>query len=225
MASPQLEPNPGLNLEIPRLRDLLPATGRMTSRIVSNSRQPEVIKTPFPKPWKSSHPVLINFDLWPELSEPQRDLLFLREVSWLSAVRLIKIDAYQGVAAAGALGFLVELVQFDAIGAVSAGGLTALAGVQIWRNSRGKQAEIDADDVALKVAQRRGYTLTAAAMALQDAIEQVAQLEHRPGLSFVELMRCQNLRSYAIATPESTPRATSPTTSGQNDNRPPQEQP
>ena len=208
MASPQTTPNSDptrqlsarpLNVEIPRLRDLLPATGRMTSRIVSNSRQPEVIKTPFPKPWKSSHPVLINFDLWSALSEPQRDLLFLREVCWLRAVRLIKVDAYQGVAAAGLLGFLVELAQFDAIGMVSAGGLSAFAGVQIWRNSRGQQAEIEADDAALKVAQRRGYTISDAAMALHDAIEQVALLEGRSGLSFVELMRCQNLRGYAVS--------------------------
>ncbi len=205
MASPRLKPNrepSGLNTEISRLRDLLPATGRMNSRVVSNSRQSEVIHTPFPKPWKSSHPVLINFDLWPELTEAQRDVLFLREVCWLGAVRLLKVDAYQGVAAAGLLGFLVELAQLDAVGMVSAGGLSAFAGVQIWRNSRGKQAEIEADDAALKTAQRRGYTLAAAAAALHDAIERVAQLEGRPGLNFVDLMRCQNLRGYAVASPQ-----------------------
>ncbi|MEO0540605.1 MAG: DUF3318 domain-containing protein [Cyanobacteria bacterium P01_A01_bin.105] len=196
--APTLGSDGGFNTEIPRLRDLLPATGRMNSRIVANSRQPVVIETPFPKPWQGSHAVLINFDLWPELIEPQRDLLFLREVCWLSAVQLIKVDAYQGIVAAGLLGFLVELAQFDAIGMVSAGGLSAFAGVQIWRNSRGKQAEVEADDAALKVAQRRGYTLTEAAVALHDAIERVAQLEGRSGLSFVELMRCQNLRGYVV---------------------------
>ncbi|MEL6138394.1 MAG: DUF3318 domain-containing protein [Cyanobacteria bacterium J06628_6] len=194
-----VSPNPSLNAEIPRLRDLLPATGRMNSRIVSNARQPQVIKTPFPKPWKNSHPVLINFDLWPQLAEGQRDLLFLREVCWLGAVKLVKVDVYQGVAAAGILGFLVELAQLDAIGMVTAGGLSAFAGTQIWRNSRGKQAEVEADEAALKVAQRRGYTMAEAAAELAAAIERVAQLENRPGLSFTELLRCQNLRGYAVA--------------------------
>ncbi|MEL6981059.1 MAG: hypothetical protein AAFO29_01410 [Actinomycetota bacterium] len=34
---------------------------------------------------------------------------------------------------------------------------------------------------------------------LAAAIERVAQLENRPGLSFTELLRCQNLRGYAVA--------------------------
>ncbi|MEL6250138.1 MAG: hypothetical protein AAFR15_19250, partial [Cyanobacteria bacterium J06627_15] len=65
--------------------------------------------------------------------------------------------------------------------------------------SRGKQAEVEADEAALKVAQRRGYTMAEAAAELAAAIERVAQLENRPGLSFTELLRCQNLRGYAVA--------------------------
>jgi hypothetical protein len=186
-----------LNDEIPRLRDLLPASSRMKIRIVSNLKQSEVITAPFPKPWKASHPVLINFDLWGELSEPQRDLLFLSQVAWLTAVQFLKIDVYQGVAAAGLLGFVVELVQFDAIGVIAAGGLTAFAGSQIWRSSRSEKAEIAADETAIKIAQRRGYTEQAATQALHSAIETAVRIEGRTSLSFTELLRCQNLRAQA----------------------------
>ena len=94
-----------LNEEIARLRDLLPASGRMKIRIVTNPRQIEVIKAEFPKPWKSSHPVSINFDLWQDLSIAQRDLLFLREATWIDRVQPLKVDVYQGVVVAGLLGF------------------------------------------------------------------------------------------------------------------------
>ena len=186
-----------LNEEIARLRDLLPASGRMKTRIVTNPRQIEVIKAEFPKPWKSSHPVSINFDLWQDLSIAQRDLLFLREATWIERVQPLKVDVYQGVVAAGLLGFLVELAQFDAIGILAAGGLSAFAGAQIWRNSRGAQAEMAADEAAIKVAQRRGYTEATAAQALLEAIEAAARLERRSTLSFSELTRTQNLRAIA----------------------------
>jgi Protein of unknown function (DUF3318) len=187
-----------LNDEIVRLRDLLPATGRMKSRLVSDARQSEVIKTEFPKPWKVTHPVSINFELWGNLSEAQRDLLFLRETCWLSAVNVLKLDLYQGIAAAGLLGFMVELAQLDAIGMISAGGLSAFAGSQIWRNSRNDKAEIEADEAAIQVAQRRGYSQREAAQHLLEAIEAVAHLENRSS-SFSELLRCQNLRLTAGA--------------------------
>ncbi|MEM8805074.1 MAG: DUF3318 domain-containing protein [Cyanobacteria bacterium P01_G01_bin.38] len=186
-----------LNEEIPRLRDLLPASGRMKTRIVTNPRQMEVIKAAFPKPWKKSHPISINFDLWQALSIAQRDLLFLREATWIETVQPLRIDVYQGVAAAGVLGFLVELSQFDAIGILTAGGLTAFAGAQIWRNSRGNQAEVAADEAAIKVAQRRGYTEATAAQELLSAIEAAVRLEGRSNLSFAELTRTQNLRAIA----------------------------
>jgi hypothetical protein len=183
-----------LNEEIPRLRDLLAATGRMKSRIIPNSQQPEVIRTPFPKPWQVNHPVFINFDRWLMLSQPQRDLIFMREVCWLAAVNVLKLDIYQGVTVAGLLGFLVELAQLDAIGMVAAGGLTAFAGSQIWRTSRGDQAEIEADEAAIALAQRRGYRPSEAAQALIDGMEVIARLENRPTLSLTELLRGQNLR-------------------------------
>ncbi|MEM9164069.1 MAG: DUF3318 domain-containing protein [Cyanobacteria bacterium P01_F01_bin.4] len=186
-----------LNEEIPRLRDLLPASGRMKTRIVTNPRQIEVIKAEFPKPWKSSHPISINFDLWQDLSIAQRDLLFLRTATWIETVQPLRVDVYQGVAAAGLLGFLVELSQFDAIGILTAGGLTAFAGAQIWRNSRGNQAEVAADEAAIKVAQRRGYTEATAAQEMITAIEAMARLEGRSNLSFAELTRTQNLRAIA----------------------------
>ena len=183
-----------LNEEIPRLRDLLTATGRMKSRIVSDQHQSEVIKTPFPKPWEVTHGVYINFDLWHHLPKPQKDLLFLREVCWLTTVQVLKIDIYQGIVVAGLLGFLVELAQGDAIGMVSAAGLGAFAGSQIWRSSRSDQAEIAADQTAITVAQRREYTPSEAVQALLAGIESVAKLENR-SLSLTELLRSQSLQA------------------------------
>ncbi|MBE9076468.1 DUF3318 domain-containing protein [Romeria aff. gracilis LEGE 07310] len=185
--------------EIPRLRDLMSATGRMKVRIQTATDAAKVIQSPFPKPWKPENPVFINFDLWHQLPQPQRDLVFLREVSWLTAVRIFKVDIYQGVAIAGLFGALFELAQGDAIGLVTAGGLTAFAGAQVWRSSRGTQAEITADESALRVAQRRGYNLPESAQYLIEGTEGIAELERRP-LTFIELLRCQSLRAVVRAT-------------------------
>lgn len=183
--------------EIRRLLDVMPASGRMTIKIVSKPEQPKVIDSPFPLPWNRERIILINFDLWRRLSKPQRDLLLLRNVCWLTGVKWFKPDVYQGVVVAGLLGATVELVQGDAVGVVVAGGLSAIALNRIWRTSRSQQAELNADEAAIRVAQRRGYSETEAAKHLLSAIETVAQLEGRPMLNFTELIRCQNLRAIA----------------------------
>jgi hypothetical protein len=182
--------------EIRRLLEVLPASGRMMTQLISKPEQPVVIDSPFPMPWMQQRPVWINFDLWERLSKPQRDLLILRTVSWLTEVRWFRPNLYQGVALVGLVGAVVEALQADAVGVIVAGGLSAIAGAQIWRQNRSTERELDADEAAILVAQRRGYSETDAARHLLDGIAAVADIEGR-SLSFAELLRCQNLRTLA----------------------------
>ncbi len=191
--------------EIRRLLDMMPASGRMMTKIVSKPEQSQVIDSSLPLPWKRERLICINFDLWRRLPKPQRDLLLLRNVSWLTGVKWFKPDIYQGVVVAGLLGAIVELVQVDAVGVLVAGGLTAIATTQIWRSSRSSQTELNADEVAIRVAQRRGYNETEAAQHLLSAIESVAKIEGRSGLDFTELIRHQNLRAIAGLSPVGVP--------------------
>lgn len=191
--------------EIRRLLELMPASGRMMTKIVNKPEQPKVIDYAFPLPWEQERRILINFDLWHRLSKPQRDLLLLRTVSWLIGVKWFKPDIYQAVIVTGLLGATVELFQADAVGTVVAGALTAIAGTQIWRNNRSSQSQLNADEVAIRVAQRRGYSETVAAQHLVSALETVAKIEGRPSLDFTELIRCQNLRAIAGLSPVGVP--------------------
>jgi hypothetical protein len=185
------------NAEISRLRELMPASARMKTKLVLNDRQTMVIKAEFPRPWQQSHTVSINLDLWQRLAPAQRDLLFLRTVSWLSLANVLKPNPYQALAGAGITGGFVELVQGDAVGILAGLSITALAGWQIWRGVNGPQIEVAADDKAVQVALRRGYDQVGAATALMDAIEAVPFLEGRQVLTVSELIRCQNLRVQA----------------------------
>jgi hypothetical protein len=195
-----------LESEINRLLDLMPASGRMLTKIVSKPQQSQVIEAPFPLPWnRENRPIYINFDLWGKLSRQQRDLLLLRVVSSLTGVQWFKPDIYQGLTLAGLLGLTAQIVQGDAVGIVVAGGLTAIAANQVWRRNRSLQRELDADEAAIKVALRRGYTETEAARSLLGAIESVAQIEGRSSLNFTELIRCQNLRAIGNLSPLGIP--------------------
>ncbi|MBW4575749.1 MAG: DUF3318 domain-containing protein [Aphanothece sp. CMT-3BRIN-NPC111] len=191
--------------EIRRLLDVMPASGRMLTKIVSKPQQSQVIDSPFPLPWSQERPIFINFDLWRQLPKPQRDLLILSTVSWLTNIKWLKPDLYQGVVVAALLGGVVELLQGDAVGIVVATGLSAIAGTQIWRNNRSAQSLLNADEAAIQVAQRRGYTETEAAQHLLSAIEAIASIEGRPSLNFTELIRCQNLRAIAGLSPVGVP--------------------
>lgn len=193
--------------EIRRLMDVMPASGRMVTKVISKPEQTAVIDAPFPKPWMRERPIWINFDLWSRLSRGERDMVLLRTVCWLTSVKWIRPDLLQGATAIGILGTLVELVQADPIGTVVAGGLTALAMNQIWRNNRSSRMELDADEAAIRVAGRRGYTESEAARYLLSGIETVADIEGRPSLSFIDLMRSQNLRAIAGVSPVTTPEA------------------
>ncbi len=191
--------------EIRRLIELMPASGRMLTKIISKPQQSRVIETPFPVPWSQDRPIFINFDLWRRLPKPQRDLLVLRAVCWLLGIKWFKPDLYQGLALAGFLGGIVQLAQADAVGVVVAGSLSAIAATQVWRSTRSSQTELDADEAAIKVATRRGYTDTEAAQSLLAGIEAVAELEGRSGLNFTELIRSQNLKAIAGLSPVGVP--------------------
>ena len=183
------------NAEITRLKDLMPASGRMKTRIIIEDRQSTVIETPFPRPWQRSHPVTLNWRLWQELSVSQRDLLFLHHICWLTSVQLLKPELYQGIAAVGLLGTVFELFQTDAVGILAAGGLTAVAAGQVWRSKTGNQAKLEADEMAIRVAQRRGYSERDAIRHLLEAIESVPSVEGRGGMNYTELLRAQQLKS------------------------------
>lgn len=182
--------------EIRRLLDVMPASGRMTTKLISKPEQRLVIDAPLPMPWMRDRPIYINFDFWSRLSRSQRDLLILRTVSWLGAVKWFQPNLNFGLVAAGLLGTSVELMQQDFVGVAVASALSAIAATQIWRNNHSTSIELDADERALQVAQRRGYSETDAAGSLLSAIESVAQFEKRP-LSFIELLRGQSLRAIA----------------------------
>ena len=188
------------NTEIARLKELMPASARMKIKLILNDRQIPVIKAAFPRPWQSSHSVTLNMELWQRLAVAERDLLFLRTISWVMLANLLKPNGYQLLAGAGVAGGILELMQGDAVGVLAAGGVTALAGWQLWRGVNGPQTGMAADDRAVQVAQRRGYSPADAANALIQAIEAVPALEGRRVLTQAELMRCQNLRTQTRMT-------------------------
>ncbi|MBW4654391.1 MAG: DUF3318 domain-containing protein [Kaiparowitsia implicata GSE-PSE-MK54-09C] len=183
--------------EISHLANLMPASGRMYCKIIDRPSQRGVIAADLPKPWQQSRPVFINFDLWQELPRSQRDMLFLRTVCWATTTQLLKLNWRQGAIALGLLGTAVELAQRDVMGVMVGAGLTAWAGYQVWKGTRSSAREIEADEGAIAIAKLRGYDEQAAARALLAAIETVSSIENRVGLDFVELLRCQNLRTIA----------------------------
>ncbi|MGB3755029.1 MAG: DUF3318 domain-containing protein [Rivularia sp. (in: cyanobacteria)] len=184
-------------VEIRRLSDLMPASARNTVKILSKPEQIEVIDASFPFPWHRERPIYINFDLWRNLSKQQRDLLLLRTASWLTGVEWFKPNIYQAVALVGIFGGLIESAQGDAVGVVTAGGLSAIAILRMYRNNRSQESEVTADMAAINLVQRRGYSEAEAAEHLLKAIETVAKIETRSTLSFIELIRTQNLRTVA----------------------------
>ncbi|ELR96266.1 DUF3318 domain-containing protein [Gloeocapsa sp. PCC 73106] len=195
-----------LDQEITHLLDLMPASGRMFTRIINKPQQSQVIDAPVPKPWnQASRPIYINFDLWRLLSRGERDLLLLATVSNILGIQWFKPNLYQGITLAGLAGLTLQIIQKDTVGIIVAGSLTAIAIRQIWRDNQSLSKQLEADEKALKISQRRGYTEVDAAKSLLSAIEALPQLENRPSLSFVELIRCQNLKVIGNLSPVGVP--------------------
>ena len=181
--------------EILRLRELLPASGRMWIDIMPTAGLGTAIASPFPYPWQRRRRIEINVALWLTMPRPQRDLLMLRQCCWLMGVRWFVPNWYQAVMVLGLVNGAIELGQADALGVLVSGGLVGVAGAQVWRLNRRSEREIEADREAIVTARRRGYDREAAARHLLDGIEAAARLAGRPGLEFNEVLRCQHLRS------------------------------
>ena len=195
-----------LDSEISHLLDLMPASGRMFTKIVSRPEQSKVIDFSFPRPWNTeTRPIYINFDLWKRLSRGERDLILLRAVSRLINIRWFKPNIDQGLVAVGIVGVVVQATQQDALGILVSGGLAVVSARRIWRNYRSTEQELEADEAAIAVAVRRGYSDVQAAESLLYGLEAVAQLEGRQALNFTELLRCQHLRNLANLSPVGVP--------------------
>ncbi|MBL1208524.1 DUF3318 domain-containing protein [Geminocystis sp. GBBB08] len=180
--------------EINRLQDLMPASGRIYCKIRSKPQQTEIITTVFPLPWQSRNRLIyINFDLWRKLSIPQRDLLFLRNVAFSLGVKWFKFNIYQGIffTALGAL--TLEITNQDIVGIVLSGSLLTMTGNHIWKQNRSIEKELEADEGAIKIAIRRGYSPEEAKKHLREAIESLSTIESHGSLNFTELLRVQNL--------------------------------
>ena len=186
-----------INEEIARLRDLLPASWRMATSIKSKPEQTEPVSSLQILPWQKGTQVNINFRLWRQLPEAQRDMLLLHEVSWRQQTKWLQTGAYQGIAIASVVGGVVEAVQGDVTGMAIAILLGTIGINQILRKNKSSQIQIESDSEALEVAQKRGYSETEAARALLEAIPAVAKLIGRDKPEFTELIRCQNLRAIA----------------------------
>jgi hypothetical protein len=186
-----------INEEIARLRDLLPASWRMTTSIKSKPEQLEAISSLQILPWQKGTQVNINFRLWRQLPEAQRDLLLLHEISWRQQTKWLQTGAYQGIAAASLVGGVVEALQGDVTGIAIAILLGTIGINQILRRNKSSQIKIQADNEAIEVAQKRGYREDEAARALLDAIPAAVKLAGRNTPEFTELIRCQNLRAIA----------------------------
>lgn len=187
--------------EIRRLLNVIPASSRMTVKIVSKPKQPKVIDATFPLPWTRERVISINFNFWSSLPEPQRDLLILQKVSWLTQVKWFQPQIYQGVAIAGLVAGVMESAQGDVLGVGVATGLSAMALLRIWRGNKSSELELNADLAAIAIAQRRGYSETEAAEHLLSAIEAIAGMQKNGSLDFNELIRCQNLRAIGNLSP------------------------
>ncbi|PZO44272.1 MAG: hypothetical protein DCF19_03465 [Pseudanabaena frigida] len=186
-----------INEEIARLRDLLPASWRMTTSIKSKPEQTEPISSLQILPWAKGAQIGINFRLWRQLPEAERDLLLLHEVSWRQQTKWLQLGAYQGIAATAFVGGIVEAIQGDVTGMAIAILLGTIGINQILRGNKSSQVQVQADNEAIEVAQKRGYREVEAAKALLEAIPDAARLMGRNTPEFTELIRCQNLRAIA----------------------------
>jgi len=186
-----------INEEIARLRDLLPASWRMTTSIKSKPEQPELIASSQILPWAKGTQVEINFRLWRQLVEAERDLLVLREISWRQQTKWLQVGIYQGVGGLAIVGGIIEAVQGDVTGIAIAILLGTIGINQILRGNKSSQMQVLADNEAIAVAQKRGYREDEAARALLEAIPAAAKLSGRDKPEFTELIRCQNLKAIA----------------------------
>ena len=186
-----------INEEIARLRDLLPASWRMTTSIKSKAELSKPIASLPILPWQKGTQVNVDFRLWRQLPEAQRDMLLLYEVSWRQQTKWLQTGVYQGVAAIALIGGIIETVQGDVTGIAISLLLGTIGINQILRTHKSSQVQVQADNEAIEIAQKRNYSQVEAARALLEAIPAIARLMGRSTPEFTELIRCQNLRAIA----------------------------
>ena len=186
-----------INEEIARLRDLLPASWRMTTSIKSKAELSKPIASLPILPWQKGTQVNVDFRLWRQLPEAQRDMLLLYEISWRQQTKWLQTGVYQGVAAIALIGGIIETVQGDVTGIAIALLLGTIGINQILRTHKSSQVQVQADNEAIEIAQKRNYSQVEAARALLEAIPAIARLMGRSTPEFTELIRCQNLRAIA----------------------------
>ena len=191
--------------EISRLLDIMPASGRMMTKIVGKADQTTIVQTTFPVPWKNDRVIYLNFDLWMNLPKGQRDLVMLRTVNWLCEIKWFKLSINQGIFGVGLVGIISQLTEADVLGILVAGCLTAIGSMRIWQNNHSTDVELAADEMAIRMATRRGYKTPEAANHLLQGIESVAKIEGRNNFNFTELIRTQNLRAIAGLSPVGVP--------------------
>lgn len=183
--------------EASRLLDIMSASGRMMTKIVGKQDQNTIIKTTFPTPWNNHRVIYLNFDLWMNLPKAQRDLIMLRTVSWLGKIQWFKPSINQGIFGVGLVGIISQLIETDVIGILVSSSLTTIGLIRIWQSNHNIEAELAADEMAIRVATRRGYEAPSAANHLLQGIENVAKIEGRNNFNFAELIRSQNLKAIA----------------------------
>ena len=106
--------------EIARLRDLMPASGRMLIKIVDSPQQTSLLTLLFPSPWRWNRRIInINFEHWLTLSVPERDLLLLVATAQLLSIAWFKLDVYQAITLLSLIALMVESRQGDVIGMVA----------------------------------------------------------------------------------------------------------
>ena len=103
------------------------------------------------------------------------------------------------------VGGIVETIQGDVTGIAIAILLGTIGINQIVRGNKSSQIQVEADNEAIAVAQKRGYGEAEAAKALLEAIPAAAKLSGRSNPEFTELIRCQNLKAIAGLSKTSIP--------------------
>jgi hypothetical protein len=179
--------------ETQRLRDLLPASLRPLIQIkpLPVSTTASVLEIQPRPPWQPTGAIRIDFRRWSGFPQPQRDLLFLREVGWLDSRTWFQLGPYQAIALVGGGSAVVELALHNPFSVLLASGVAGLAVRQIWQNLNRESIQFDADEFALKRAQFRGYDRQSAARHLMAALETVQRIDRTDPTNLMRLQRLQ----------------------------------
>jgi hypothetical protein len=184
---PQRDPQ---RVEMDRLRDLLPASLRSLV-VIESVALPENLPLRLKRgqPWQPIGYIQLNMNRWLRIPQPQRDLLFLREVGWFDSRNWLQPGFYQVIAVVGLLSTLTELALQNPYSALLAGGVTTLAVNQIRQNLNKESLQFEADEFALRRAQYRGYDRQAAARHLIEALETLSKQDPEDITTAIRLQR------------------------------------